>query len=529
MGEAGLNTAKRFRFYFAATIALIATLIHAPLFAQSDDTLERFSYDGSVLARGFFLWRDIGLASSPTSPGVERDQQGYFEYFACQSNPATCRTTREREEQDFYTIRLRLNLAFRPSEYVDILYNLEVGDVTFGRDESDRSGPGTGGQGSGRTNLETRQLLLRFHNQANTTEGSAGIFLFSTPSGLVVATSGAGARLRHEVEGISSRFEGIYIRSVDNSRIDGDSNGFSDENFSDINLGILSWKWSQIRSLRTEMYGVFREDDDASTEDVTDSVQETSRVYWGGLQLQYKLGGFELKLHGVGNWGRFHRPLSADPKLSKIAATDSTDPLQSFFIEALKPPLREEYTVNAAAGEAEIGYQVTDRTRVALVYAGASGRLPGDTESDASNIEYRTDQFRTAGQSFQFNEISVDDSGGYSIFSGGRLTGLQIGGIRVRFQPLSELETRVEYYHLRAYRTPTIAGNTKYTRAFRQDNPGTFLGEEWNLRLVYSFFNDLKVGARIGWFNAGSAYKVLRDTEYGDDLYEVQVTVNQTF
>ncbi len=512
---------------FALAVWACAT----PLFAQTEDTLERFSYDGEVLARGFFLWRDIGLANPPTSTGgAERDQEGYFEFFACQANPATCRTTREREEQDFYTIRLRLNVAFRPSPYVDVLYNLEIGDVTFGRDEADRSGPGTGGRGSGRTNLETRQLLLRFHNQANTTEAAAGIFLFSTPNGLVVATSGAGLRLRHEIESIASRFEGIYIRSEDNSRVDGDSNGFSDDNFSDINLGLLSWKWSQIRSLRTELYGIFREDDDASVDDITESNQETSRVYWGGLQLRYSVGGFELMLHGIGNWGRFHRPLSADPKLSSIAATTNTsDPLQAFFEEALRPPLRKQYNINAAAGEAELGYQITDRTRLALVYAGASGRIPGDTEPDASSIDYRSDQFRTAGQSFQFNEISVDDSGGYSIFTGGRLTGLQIGGLRVRFQPLAELETRLEYYQLRAYRTPTIDGNTNYTRAFRQRSPGTFLGEEWNLRLVYSFFNDLKLGARLGWFNAGSAYKALRDTEYGDDLYEVQVTVKQTF
>ena len=216
--------------------------------------------------------------------------------------------------------------------------------------------------------------------------------------------------------------------------------------------------------------------------------------------------------------------------MSALAApTNSTDPLQSYFSEAVKPPLRKEYTVNAAAGEAEIGYQITDRVRLAVAYAGASGRVPGDTEPDGSNIAYRTDQFRTAGQSFQFSEIGVDDSGGYSVFSGGRLTGLQVGGVRLQFQPLAELETRVEYYHLRAYRTPTIDGNTKYTRAFRQRSPGTFLGEEWNLRFDYNFFNDLKFGARFGWFNAGTAYKVLQDTEYGDDLYEVQLTVNQTF
>ena len=275
---------------------------------------------------------------------------------------------------------------------------------------------------------------------------------------------------------------------------------------------------------------IYRQDDDASVDDVTESNQETSRVYWAGLDLQFSLGPFEMKLHGVGNWGRFHRPLADDPKLGAIAApTNTADPLQAYFQEALQPPLRKQYNVNAAAGEAEIGYQITDRTRVALVYAGGSGRLPGDTEPDGSNIDYRPDQFRTAGHSFQFSEIGVDDSGGYSIFTGGRLTGLQVGGVRVRFQPLAELETRIEYYYFEAYRTPTIASNTKYTSAFRQREPGNYLGSEWNLRLVYNFFNDLKVGARLGWFDAGSAYKVLRDAEYGDDLYEVQLTVNQTF
>ncbi len=520
-------------YRFAGSLLLVAAFLLAvpyhSLQAQDTELLERFDYDGSVFGRGIYIQRDLPLPSPPVDEDEgRRTEQGYYEYFLCETLPETCNRSDNKESQDFYSIRFRLNLAFRPSSYVDILYGLEVGDITFGRDETDNSGPGTGGRGSGRTNLETRQLILKFHNKADTTSAEVGVFPFSTPSGVVTATSGAGVRLQHEVEAIDSGFEAIYIRSIDNSRIDDDSNGFSDENYSDINQGVLRWKWSTFRDFQTELYGVYRNDNDPSTEDPTDSSEETSRMYWGGLYVTIKIGAGELMLHGVGNWGRFERPLSEDPKLSAIAANDD-DPLQSYFTEALQPPLREEYRVNAGAGEASFKYPVSDRVEVSVLYAGGSGRLPGDTEPDGSDVDYRPDQFRTAGQAYQFSELGVDSSGGYSVFSLGRLTGVQAVGARVKMRLLDSLVGRIDYYRLDAYRTPNIDANSTYTRYLRQNDPDKFLGEEWNLRFDYTVFSDLNFQAKLGWFNAATGYKVWQDVEYGDDLYEVQASVTQTF
>ncbi|MCB1308526.1 MAG: hypothetical protein KDK30_10115 [Leptospiraceae bacterium] len=506
-------------------------LLTGPLVAQDVDGLaDQFSYDGDVRARGIFLWRDLPLPSAPVSEDDPRTEQGYDEYFFCKDYPTYCNSDGRKdsprhEQQDFYGMRFRLNLAFRPTSYADILYGVEVGELIFGR-ESQKYGPGSGGRGAGRTNLETRQLIFRLHNEADTVSGSVGVFSLSTPNGIVLATSGAGVRGVYEEPSIDSSFEGIYVRSVDNSRIDGDSNGFSDDNFVDIELGVARWKWAGVSWLRSELYGVYRVDDDPSASDDTDSDQETSRMYWGGLHLNFNFGTWGFLLHGVGNWGRFHRPLSDDPFKDRY---EFTEPFQSYLTEALKPPLREQYRVNAGAGEARIWYYVTDWIEVSLIAAGGSGRAPGDVEPDGTSIDYRPDQFRTAGSGYQFSEIALDGSGGYSIFSAGRLTGVIAQGASVDFQVLETLSLFIAYFHIEALRTPTIDYNQNYTARFNQRKPTNYLGKEWNAALTWKYSTDLDVVFKLATFDAGSGYKALQDVEYGDDLFESQFYITQKF
>ncbi|HNL00122.1 MAG TPA: hypothetical protein PKJ30_03375, partial [Leptospiraceae bacterium] len=197
--------------------SLILAFSSRPLHAQESSTpiADRFSYRGDMFIRGIYLARDLPLKS-----------QSYNT------------TSRNREEQDFYSARLRLDLAFRASQYVDVLYGLEVGELTFGRDNASRAGPGSGGKGAGAANLETRELILKFRNYPESLSFSAGILNFDTPRGLVTGTSGAGAKFSAEMRALHSSVDAYYIRSEDNSTLDGDSNGFSDSNFRNVNMGL---------------------------------------------------------------------------------------------------------------------------------------------------------------------------------------------------------------------------------------------------------------------------------------------------
>jgi hypothetical protein len=456
---------------------VLGFLAASGLSAQDSSFADRFSFSGDMLVRGFYLARDLPLRSTSLNT-----------------------TTRRREEQDLLSMRLQLDFAFRASSYVDVMYGIEVGELTFGRDNAAQAGPGSGGKGAGATNVETREAYLKVRNNPESMSLSAGILNFNTPRGLVMATSGGGLKGALDIDSIHSSIETYYIRAEDNSVIDGDSNGFSDTNFNDINLGLFTWKFSGVKGLRTELYGVYRQDDLPTS---ASDKYETSRVYWGGLFAQWKTGPLGLVLHGVGNWGRFWRPGSP-----------------SFNV-------RDKYTINAGAGQYEISWQFTDELQVALAGAGASGRL--GKEPDGSLPEYRTDQFRTAGSGFQFTDIALDSSGGYTIFGGGRLTGIMAHGLQLRSTIFTLLQADVGAYVLTLYRRPVPDFNAFYKRfpAMRQSDKR--FGTEYNARLGLRVLGDLKLEARFAYFDAMDGYKIVYDTSYGDDIAEVQLSVSHKF
>ncbi|MCB1174387.1 MAG: hypothetical protein KDK39_12520 [Leptospiraceae bacterium] len=514
-----------------AAFGLIPGLIGgAALAADERSMLDRFQYNGDILYRGYYLWRDLPMANNPTTSGQARREQSWADYQLCQAFPSQCSSisqTPNKESEDYSTIRFRLNMAFRPSPYADILYAIEVGHLTFGR-ESSTSGPGSGGRGSGRVNIETRELLLNLHNQSRVLNGDLGVFNFSTPSGIVIASSGAGGRIRYDWQSLRSTIEAIYVHAVDQSHIDGDSNGFSDTNFADNKLGLLEWKFSTPRYLKGSVYGVASADDDPAKSDPVESSQELSRMYWGGLFVTGKWQSLSLMLHGIGNWGSFSRPLASDPVVAKILA-DPNDPMNGFFSTAVKAPARKKYHLNAGAFQSALRIQLSDFVYVEFLAAAASGRIPGDTELDGSSIDFRSDQFRTAGSSFSYMEIALDDSGGYSIFAGGQLTGVIARGLQLNWQLNPELALELAWFDLNAVQTPVIHTNSKYMLFTDTNEISNDLGTEWNARLSWKVFQDFRINARLGWFNADKGYKALNDVAYGDDIYEFALYLKQTF
>ncbi len=502
-------------FWFYSAITGIA------LFTASLQAEEReLSYDGNIRARAFYLQRDILLPASAELREANRPAAGSAEETFCNNSPQICETSSQSEDQEYFDLRLRLNFKLRASALVDVIYALEIGDLVLGREENPY-GPGSGGQGSGRTNVETRELYFDIHNDYQSFQDRLllrfGIFSFSTPEGIVMARSGGGLRAVWERSRLRSLFELLYFRQIDNSWVDGDSNGFSDDNFADIHLALLSWHFHLSRAVNLKLYSLYRQDSSAEEDDPGEEQPEISQLYWGGLYWELVYGRFHLILHGIGNWGHFLRSSGENSLLADLAPED---PLRPFLEERIEPQLNQRYDVQAGAGKIELRFRTTRKLSFSLLYAQASGQLPGAAEGDkdsSASAQLRRDQFRTAGSSFQLSEIAVDSSGGFAIRPGGQLTGLAIGGLTCSLQGLSalpKLELTAAYFHIENYRPP-------------KELP-KYLGREWNLKAAYSFDARFQIMFHLSRFNSGVAYRTLYNTD-GRQVYEAKLSLEQKF
>ena len=536
----------RFKFAAAAlllpaavTLVPVTDPLEAQPAAQQGAQPDRFKYNGDVFFQGFFLARDLPLVRQ--TDAVCRTGRTVTQAVVPAGSSASLATAEAkcREEEDFYRMRLRLNMAFRPSPYAEILYGLEVGYLTFGRENKDAAGntidygPGSGGRGAGKTNLETRELLLRLHDAADALSVNVGVLNFGTPKGIVAASSGGGVKINADFTKVNSQLEAVYVRSIDNSRVDDDSNGYSDRNFAEVNAGTFSWKYTGIQSLRSDLYGAFYSDKDPSANDPTEKNRETSRVVWGGLFLQWHLGRWKAILHGIANAGTFERPFGLSP--SESVWVRSSPELKSLddqraALESVgaAPTLRRRYAIDARAGQAEVSFRLTDLVEIIGEVAGASGRVSDDVEPDGGRAAFRPDQFRTFG-AFQMSDIGVDSSSGYSTITNGRLTGLFVRSLGIKGQLSTTLEGQLTYYSMELIHTPTIDRNQFYRRNQEIEKARNYFGQELNLRLAWRAFADFQVEGRLALFDAGAGYKILRDVEYGDRLFEASLAVSQKF
>lgn len=499
----------------------------------------RWDYNGSFRARAFYLERDLLLPASSLLQEASQPAPGSPEEEFCSDSPDICETSTEQESQDYLDLRLRLDLRLQASSLVDLAYALEVGNLIFGREEN-LYGPGSGGRGSGRTNVETRELYMDIHNDYRSFQDRLllrlGIFYYNTPEGIVMARSGAGLQAGWERSRLRSVFELLYFREIDNSWIDGDSNGFSDDNFADIHLALFSWSFAPIHALDLELYSLYRQDSSSEQDSPSEEEPEISQVYWAGLYLELQYGRFDLILHAIANWGHFLRSSSENAILADLEAgaedngdnggnegngdnedNEDSEQLRSFLEERLEPQLDQRYDIQAGAGRAELRFRATRKLSLALLYAHGSGHLAGTEGSGAEEAQFRRDQFRSAGAQYQLSEIAVDSSGGFSIFPDGELVGLRAWGLICSLPGLylfPKLKLTLGYFRFENYRP--------------EEGIGRMLGSESNAKAVYLFDLRLSLKAHLALFEARDAYRHLYNTE-GRHIFESQLSLEQRF
>lgn len=521
--------------FFSIAISLS---VPVSVFAQSAE--KRFNYNGDMLVRGFFTSRDLPLERVTKEPCPNPAEAG--KAGAVQS---PC-----QEAKDFYTARFRLNMIFTPNAYADIYYGLEVGDITFGQDRSSKTGPGSGGKGADAVNLETREMRLRFHNEDRTIHFDSGLFPVGSPAGLVLATSGAGFRLESEAKSLYSSFQLVYLRQSDDSIKDGDQNGYNDDTFKDVNLLYGNWRFFGFQDWNFDSYAIYRRD--PTEYDDSGNLRDTSQLYWAGSQVRYTKGDFSLMLHGVANAGivlsttdretsgsnnKFYQPSITNDGNILWTATDSVDLRKASSIyeserltlieEARNafPASRRRYPVRSGAAQFEMSYRVADGTTVSLSGAGASGRL--NAETDGTSQAYRTDRFFTAGSAFQFTEIALDTSGGYTIFRNGELTGLRAYKLEWKQKFTTTIEGRTSYTHIRS--AHGLDGQYNQFYGWWKGPPSSDIGNEWNVVVDWRPFAQFVLTAKAAIFLPGRGYRFLQDAEHGSAIREYSIYLLQRF
>lgn len=521
-------------FFLLASIGLTPTL----MLAQSGD--DPLTFDGDMLVRGFYISRDLPLERVTKEPCPNPFEKGV----------AGKTQSRCQEQGDYYTTRFRLNLTFRPNAYVDITYGLEVGDITFGQDKNPSIGAGAGGKGGDSVNIETREMRMRVHDQDRTQYVEGGIFPLGSPSGLVMAATGAGFKGETEARSLMSNFLLAYLRQVDDSIQDGDLNGYSDNTFKDVNLIYGSWKFFGFQDWNIENYFVYRHD--PAEYDENGLLKDTHKLYWLGSHVRYTKGGFGMLLHGVGNIGiissvddpelsdknnYFHQPTvdsSGNVSWLKVSAVDrrkQISPIHDMAISTAEEARlafansRRRHTIRSAAGQIEFSYRFLDATTLVFGAAGATGRLRA--EADGRSTKLRNDQFYTASPAFQYTEIALDTSGGYTIFKNGELTGLQAYQLQWRQKFTSSIEGKFSYTYLKS--------NWSYDGTFNQfygwwkGAPSNDIGNELNAVVDWRPFAQFIITAKAAIFLPGRGYRFLQDAEHGSVIREYSIYVMQRF
>lgn len=98
-----------------------------------------------------------------------------------------------------------------------------------------------------------------------------------------------------------------------------------------------------------------------------------------------------------------------------------------------------------------------------------------------------------------------------------------------RIQIYESLQLEVGYYTINLMHVPTIDYNVRFTRYSRDIRPTSYLGEEWNTTLTWRIWSNFTVDMKAAFFQAGDAYKILKDVNFGRHLTEVSMSANQNF
>lgn len=504
--------------------SLITLLPILSIYSQEEDATTRMDFSGSFRTRGFGLGRDLLLErQTSTDPifnkerekadansAAEKAVQTEIDNFR-QGKPSSL--SKNKENLNYYDTRFLFNLNFATSKYVEGLWGMQVGDVTFGG-RGLRSagpdgfnpnvvGPSAGGErGTDAVNVQTNFLLMNFKLPERGFQARVGLQLFSSVGGRVLFSTGTGVNMIKSFQFLRTSWEGGMLRARERSFLDSDNNGFADKNYQNNNIFYNRFKIDYFRNYKTEIYNYGMRDNDR-----TDN--EIGELYWNGFYNEFNYSQFSIILHGVLNSGvvREFRPI----------------------VDETGNPIYYRYNRNYVKGglyDVSFTYRFNESNSASIVALGTTGR-PG-FENDGTSANLRGNGYRALAPGYAVSNIAVDFTGGYALFNARTMTGLNNIGTNYTFLAFGPYQFTLGYYQVYSSLSPKIENN----RVFNFENgyrTSTYFGQEYNLNMRWNIYRDLQFIFRSGYFIAGDGLYTYLDTRQGSIIREAFFTLEHRF
>ncbi|MDF1661436.1 MAG: alginate export family protein [Planctomycetota bacterium] len=434
------------------TITALVILIglFTPALCSADDDKIDLSFSGRYRIRSFSLRNGSNRRLLDPNTLISLNQTGSSNF---------------DERQNYFDTRLRLSFKAARGNNLSLNTQFEIGDITFG-------GAG-GGLGTDGVNIETKHVFLEWTPGDYPLTFRGGLYSEDTSKSIILSEDVAGFRT------VYSPFDGNlslsldYLKAVDNSRIDLDNDGITDNDFNDRDIWIFKADYNQFRPFTFGGYFVAEIDNSNDTPVAANTERD---VYWMGGNVKGQTGILAFDIDGIFAFGDVRN--GTNPGSARIEA---------WLVDA-------RFTLNLPV----VGFE--------FIAAWATGDDPSTTSNEA---------FPVISSFYAFSNIIFDDFGGFNV------TGSNVSGIG----HLSLIATTTPYTNLELQGIVTYAVYTgdprRPTNVNRRNLRSRELGWEVDLNATYTVNENLSFVLKTGVFFPQTGFLTTFDSRGDDPLIEV--------
>lgn len=520
---------------------LFLLLLPFEYFAQEAEDSTRLDFGGNFRFRGFSLGRDAplerlttpkpyqtyqpyqSLPSYQAYQGAKLQQQQKQQQEAQQAfqNALIGKATnlpKEKEKINYYDTRFTFNLNFTTSKYFQALWGMQAGDIKFGGPgNNNTSGPGTGGQlsNSSAVNVQTNFLYINLTLPESGFTARVGLQLFSSVRGRVMLARGTGINVVKSFRKYDFTIEGGALEAVNNSLVQSTLNGYATNNNRNKYIGYLKLKATFLPNMKNEIYSYYMLDQTRTpvTHKTLDGNSYTTNthghLFWDGLYNEINFSDYSVIVHGILNHGILYN--------------------QNPYLDSSQQPVFYKYDRHYIKGgmfDMEFIYRYSEKLSFSLLGLGTTGR-PGYNKYGVQS-SLQGNGYQTLSPSYSISNIAIDNTGGYALFTGATMSGLQEYGISSDIVVLGPVLLTLGYYRLYSAKSPDISNNINFSPmlGYRTSN---FFGQEYDVNIRWTVYRDFQVLLRSGYFYIGDGLRALYDFTGKTDLKEFFITADHRF
>ena len=359
----------------------------------------------------------------------------------------------------------RGRFIIKPIDIANIHAVFDVYTVFGVSDEADDFEFIGGGLGRPGTNLVTRNLYGELR-PTDHIEISFGLLPFSLSDGYILAENGTGIKYEHRIYKNFLNLYLFWIKAVEHSLADFNEDGLSDSGKFDDNIYVIGNKMLIKKITLLDIYYIFRNDQN-------DQDAEKGKKHWLAIHTNSNYKDFIIKTSAIYNFGRLW--------------DDSKNVMSN---------------IHAGLWATYMGYNFS-YGEIGLRHEGATGNNIFNEQNGSS--------FQTIAHSRGLSYIFVDDSGGISLRSEGKLFATHINSLEIIFRYFTDIDINLKYFHHRSL----------YSISRTSTENSTHLGDEVNFYFKYRYLTGIFFEFTAASFWPNQAYNNWVNAQNREPLIEI--------